>query len=367
VTVTDPTEHAYGFQLSPRIDSSPTDSGAGYLTSTDGNTQVVCADGASPNATSHACTAGSGSLQWVEHTFLGYKISSPPSATFTFNWTAPATDVGPVTLYAAGNAVSGNLSVSGTHAYLGKLQLTPAKAPPTINPGGVVPLYSSATTIQPGSWISIYGNNLAGSLVTWKGDFPTSLGGTSVTINGKPAYLYYVSPTAIAAQAPDDPATGSVAVVVTTATGTASSTVTLGQFGPSLSSLGDAKNHVAGYIPRGSGYDIVGPTGSSLGYPTVAAKAGDTVVLYGVGFGPTDPPVRAGQAVVVPGLLAAGNTVVFRFGGVAVKPDYAAVTSAGLWQFNFNALPGGLGTGDVSVTASINGVSTPVNFVIALQ
>ena len=53
--------------------------------------------------------------------------------------------------------------------------------------------------------------------------------------------------------------------------------------------------HVTGIILRSDGsgayaggvYDIIGPTGTSLGYPTVAAKAGDIVELFGVGFGPT--------------------------------------------------------------------------------
>ena len=69
-------------------------------------------------------------------------------------------------------------------------------------PSGVVPIYSTTPTIQPGSWVTIYGTNLATSTATWTGNFPTSLGGTTVTINGKPAYLSYVSPTQIDLQAP---------------------------------------------------------------------------------------------------------------------------------------------------------------------
>ena len=369
VTVTDPSEKKYGFQLSPRIDSNAKTLGAGLMVSTDGNTQVICADGsASPAA---GCGSKLGSLQWVEHTFNGYKNSAAPSGTFTFDWTPPATDVGPVTLYAAGNGVTGTLSVGGTHTFTSSLKLTPGTASnpnaPAITTGGIVPLYSSATTIQPGSWVSIYGSNLASALTVWKGDFPTALGGTSVTINGKPAFLYYVSPTAIALQAPDDTATGTVPVVVTTANGTSTSTVTLGAVGPSFSLLGDPKNHVAGIIIHGATYDVIGPTGNSLGYATVGAKKGDTVVLFGVGFGPTAPAVKAGAAVATAGLLPSTSTLTFNIGGVPVKPDYAAVTSAGLWQFNFNSLPAGLPTGDVPITATINGVTTPTNFVIALQ
>ena len=127
---------------------------------------------------------------------------------------------------------------------------------PSITPGGIGPVFSSATTIQPGEWISIYGLNLAGTPTTWTGNFPTSLGGTRVAIDGKQAYLWYVSPTQINLQVPDDANTGAVPVVVTTPNGAASSTVTLAPFAPSFSLL-DAK-HVAGIILRSDGSGAYG-------------------------------------------------------------------------------------------------------------
>jgi len=242
----------------------------------------------------------------------------------------------------------------------------------SINPGGVVPVYSANTTIQSGSWISIYGNNLAPSLVTWTGNFPQTLGGTSVTINGKPGYLEFVSPGQINLQAPDDPgSSGTVPVVVTTQKGSATSTVTLGQFGPSFSLL-DA-THVAAIILRSDGsgangggtYDIVGPTGSSLGYPTKAAKAGDSVVIFGVGFGPTSPSVQAGQAFS--GAAAATSPIKIIINGTALTPDFAGLSAAGLFQFNITKLPAGLGTGDVTLVGTVGGVQTPSGVVISLQ
>lgn len=172
---------------------------------------------------------------------------------------------------------------------------------PFVSPNGVVPVYGSTNAIQPGEWVSIYGNNLAEQTAFWKGDFPTSLGGVSVTINGKPAYLWYVSPTQINLQAPDDPAIGSVQVVLTTSRGTVSSTVHLASVAPSFELLDST--HVTGIILRqdgsgsygGGSYDILGP-GISLGYPTIPAKAGDAVELFGVGFGPTTGTVPAGKA-----------------------------------------------------------------------
>ena len=123
-----------------------------------------------------------------------------------------------------------------------------------------------------------------------------------MTIDGKAAFLSYVSPGQINLQVPDDAATGVVPVVIMTGIGSALSTVTLARFGPSFFLL-DA-THVAGIILRSDGsgaygggtYDIIGPTGNSLAYPTVGAKAGDVVELFGTGFGPTNPAVLAGQA-----------------------------------------------------------------------
>jgi uncharacterized protein (TIGR03437 family) len=252
-----------------------------------------------------------------------------------------------------------------------KISPAASRAPgPSISPAGVVPLDSTASTIQPGEWVSIYGANLANSVVSWTGNFPTSLGGTSVKINGKSAYLSLVSPRQINLQAPDDNATGPVPVVVTTATGSSvTSTATLGEFAPSFALVDST--HVAGIIPRSDGsgaydggtYDILGPTGSSLGYPTVAAKAGDTVELFGVGFGPTDPAVPAGQAFS--GAAPATNSVKLLIDNVSVTPSFAGLSSAGLFQINLT-VPTGLATGDVPLTATVGGVQTQSGVVISL-
>ena len=247
--------------------------------------------------------------------------------------------------------------------------------PPTINSGGIVAVDSTVTTIQAGEWVSIYGANLANTTASWAGDFPVSLGGASVTIDGNQAYLSYVSPGQINLQAPNDVSTGSVAVVVRTAGGNATSSVTLSQFAPSFL-LFDNK-HVTGYIPRngtgsqgGGAYDFLGPTGNSLGYPTVAAKAGDTVVIYAVGLGPTNPPVQAGQlfSAWCQGTCKAQtvNPVTLLINNVSVTPDFAGFSPSLLYQINVK-IPTGLGTGDVPLVASVGGVQTQTGVVISLQ
>jgi uncharacterized protein (TIGR03437 family) len=234
---------------------------------------------------------------------------------------------------------------------------------PVILQNGVVPIDSSSTTIQPGEWISIYGASLAAQAASWNGDFPLSLGGTSVEIDGKPAYLWYVSPGQINLQAPDDTATGTVPVTVSTPAGRTTSLVTLAPFAPSFSLLDS--EHVAGIIVRQNGaYDVIGPTGKSLGYTTVAAKAGDIVELFGFGFGPTNPSVPSGQ--VFSGAAATVSPVALFINNVKVTPLFAGLSGAGLYQINF-VVPPNAGSGDVSLVAAVGGVRTQSGVAISLQ
>jgi uncharacterized protein (TIGR03437 family) len=236
---------------------------------------------------------------------------------------------------------------------------------PTILTGGVTPVYSSATTIQPGSWISIFGINLASGTAIWNGDFPANLGGTTVTIDGKPAFLWFVSPQQINLQAPDDSNFKPVQVSVNTPSGTAISTTTLGAVSPSFLLLADGK-HVTGIVPTpgqpgnsGNGYDIAGPARP--------VKAGEILVLYGVGFGPTKEVVPAGEAYQ--SATPTTNSVQVIIGGVTVPQvnvQFSGLVGAGLYQINV-LIPENLGTGDKSIVASIGGVQTQSNVLVSLQ
>lgn len=131
--------------------------------------------------------------------------------------------------------------------------------------------------------------------------------------------------------------------------------------------------HIAGIILRSDGsgaygagtYDIVGPTGTSLGYKTVAAKAGDTLQLFGVGFGPTNPEVPAGKAFS--GAAATTSSIQVLINNVPVAPAFSGLTSAGLYQINLVQIPSGLGVGDLPIRATAGGVQTPSGVLISLQ
>jgi trimeric autotransporter adhesin len=248
--------------------------------------------------------------------------------------------------------------------------LTPDNTPAILY-RGIVPVYSSVPVIQSGSWVSIYGKNLAVGTFTWNGDFPTSLGGTSVTIDNKAAYLWYANTGQINLQVPDDAATGPVSVVVSTPAGMTTSSVTLAPYGPSFSMLSDAR-HVIGEIatPDGSGaygagsYDLVGPSGT-FSFSTRPVKAGETLVLYGVGFGPTTPSVPAGK--IFSGSAPVDNPVTITIGGVPANVVFGGITEAGLYQFNLT-VPPNTGSGDQALLATtVNGAQTPLGVVVAVQ
>jgi uncharacterized protein (TIGR03437 family) len=108
----------------------------------------------------------------------------------------------------------------------------------------------------------------------------------------------------------------------------------------------------------------VAPTGTSLGYATVAAKAGDNVALFGNGFGSTSPTVLAGRSFS--GAAPTTNPVTLRINGVSVTPSFAGLSGPGLYQFNLT-IPAGLGTGDVPLQSMVGGVQTPSGVVISLR
>lgn len=237
---------------------------------------------------------------------------------------------------------------------------------PEITSGGVVPVFSTASTIAPGAWISIYGTGLASSTTSWNGNFPQMLGGTTVTIDSRPAYLWFVSPTQINVQVPDDNATGQVSVVVTTANGSFTTSVNMEPYAPSFSLL-NAKYPVA-IVPTstpgnsGNGYDYIGPT-NAFSFPTRPVKAGETIELFGVGFGPTDQAVPAGAPFSGAAPVPVLPTVTI--GGVPAQVTFAGIIEAGLFQINV-VVPAA-GSGDQALVATIGGVTTQNNVVLTLQ
>jgi uncharacterized protein (TIGR03437 family) len=221
---------------------------------------------------------------------------------------------------------------------------------------------------SPGSWTTITGANLSGTTRTWtSADFngsnlPTQLDQVSVTIDGKPAYVYYISPTQINVLAPADTAQGSVSVQVAYA-GKPSNVVNVSEASltPALfmfSPLGQ-KYVAAVRYPDGQ---YIGPANLYSGL-TVPAKAGDTLLLFGTGFGPTNPTTDFSQTFS--GAPPTANTVTATIGGVAATVGFAGLVYPGEYQFNL-VVPG-VPSGDNLVVLKINGVTSQANAYLNVQ
>jgi uncharacterized protein (TIGR03437 family) len=78
-----------------------------------------------------------------------------------------------------------------------------------------------------------------------------------VSINAKPGYLSYLSPSQINLQVPDDVATGTINVVVMNSTGSVTAPVVLAPISPSFL-IWDNAEHVTAYIPTPIGTGAYG-------------------------------------------------------------------------------------------------------------
>ncbi|MCU1328878.1 MAG: Peptidase flavivirus helicase [Bryobacterales bacterium] len=243
---------------------------------------------------------------------------------------------------------------------------------PSIKPSGVVPVYARKPVIQPGSWVSIYGNNLASAVTEWKGDFPVALGNVTATVNGKSAYLWFVSPGQINLQVPDDSKRGCVEVRVNTPSGSDSIQVELAGQAPSLSLLDGRYPAAIILTPNGTGaygssansYDIAGAPGRYT-YNTRKVRKGENIVLYGVGFGPTTPAVPSGKTFSGAATVG-GVPYSFDFGGVTFVPPFVGLVGAGLYQINLR-VPANIPSGDIQIRFNVNGTGTQDGIFITVE
>lgn len=171
---------------------------------------------------------------------------------------------------------------------------------------------------------------------------PTSLDGTSVTIGGQPAFVEYISPGQLDVQVPSTIGTGPQRVVVTTAIGSSPayvlgvSPLEPGLYAPSLTNVGGTQ-YVWAQLADLPLLTLAMPPGSVAGVTSRQAKPGETITLFGVGFGPVTPSIPAGETVQPGQSNSLAETFNVLFGGVpATQITYAglAPNAIGLYQFN---------------------------------
>ncbi len=224
--------------------------------------------------------------------------------------------------------------------------LAAPSGPPVITPGGIVSAsaFGGFTSISPGSWIEIYGLNLGSTTQSWgNSDFtngvgPNTLAGVSVSVGGKPAFVDYVSPGQVnALVSSDTPFTGPASITVTNSIGTSDpfpiyvNQTQGGLLAPGSFVIG-GKQYVGAVFPDGATFAL--PANAIPGVPSHAANVGDTIVIYGVGFGPVNPTIPAGTIAGSQNALT--TPIQIFFGTTQAQVPYYGLTPGftGLYQFN---------------------------------
>jgi uncharacterized protein (TIGR03437 family) len=235
--------------------------------------------------------------------------------------------------------------------------------------------FGTFPSIAPGSWIEIYGSNLAATQRGWAGgDFvngtaPTTLDGVKVTVAGQPAFIDYVSPTQVNALLPSNLPLGSQQLVLTTASGsTLTSQVTIDAVDPGILAppafVVNGTQYAAALFADGSTFAL--PQAAIAGVPSRPAKPGDTLVLYGIGFGAVSGGLTAGTVVTQSNSLLAPFEV--DIAGVPAQVAYFGLAPGftGLYQFNVT-VPQVADSNAAPLTFKLNGVAGSQKLYIAVH
>jgi endoglucanase len=259
--------------------------------------------------------------------------------------------------------------------------------PPVITSIDSASAYGAYSYFASGSWLEIKGTNLVDpsdprltaavnpgqwTLKDFNGvNAPTVLDGISVSINGKPAYVWYLSTTQVNAQAPEDSATGNVAITITNCKATSSPvmfarrTLAPGLLAPPNYSAGGTQYMVATFASDGA-YVLNTTTGAGLGLTSRPAKPGDVIIAYGIGFGDVTPSILPGVIVQQSNSLI--SPVTFSFGSANATLQYSGLAGGfvGLYEF-YITVPPGLANGDYLINVTQSGTPVPQSMYLTVH
>ncbi len=280
-------------------------------------------------------------------------LGSLNDGTWQATWATSRLNV-PVTLNIT--ATDNRQNLTGTNQVQGGV-ISP-KTPPAITQAGIVSAASpsSFTALAPGSLIAIYGNLLADDIVPAPGNqfpLPTTLGNASVIIGGQQAPLFYVSPTQINAAVPFGLNTNTPYQLLIQRDLALSTPVPV--------NIADAQP--GAFASGGSAIvqDFRGTAPPFLVSSSTPARAGDALVIYCAGLGPTNPPVADGVASPASPTAQVQSPVTVTIGGQNAPVAYAGLVAGlvGLYQVNVT-MPAGVTPGNaVPVVFTVAGQTGP--------
>lgn len=229
----------------------------------------------------------------------------------------------------------------------------------------VVNTGSSQAGFASAGWVTIFGMNLSPVTDNWTnsivhGALPTSLDGVTVTIAGQPAYIEYISPTQINAVAPNT-GTGTVPVTVSAPHGASETAMAAAHaVQPAFFQWG------AYAVATRRDYTWAVKNGV-FAETTVPAAPGDVIILWGTGFGPTNPTAPVGAEIpfgtnystASPIAVTLGNTPVTVY-GAALTPECAALYQVAI------QIPESMGNGDYPIVATVSGAQSPAGVLVTV-
>lgn len=362
------TSAAYHITLAataPALFSTTSDGKGSALAQGAGGTPITASNPAHPGdtVTVYATGLGATAANGLPAAPVTVSIGGAAAAVGTLASNGPGTFAVPVTL--AGTVAAGNQPVVLSAGGVSSNTVTLPVAVPVTSLGPAITSVQNGASFQDGfpvnGWMTIKGTNLSPvPSDTWdnaivNGVLPQTLDGVTVTVGGKPAYIYFVSPGQINAVAPDI-APGPAAVVVKNSLGT-SATFSATAAAEQPGFFGWPGGYVvATHFPD---YSYAIKNGTFAGLTTTPAHPGDTIILWGAGFGATTPAAPTGVQLPATQTYATANPVTVTIGGVNATVLGAAMTPGNAALFQVAVLvPDSLAGGDYPVVASVNGVNS---------
>jgi uncharacterized protein (TIGR03437 family) len=246
-----------------------------------------------------------------------------------------------------GSTLSGTLSMSAPRSVQAVFKKVPYIAPGGVSNGaGITP----QNGVAPGSVVSIFGANLTESTALGPvSPMSQTLGGLTLQVGGRLLPLYFVSPTQINFQLPDDLQPGAQTVTVSA------------QGQPDVQASFTIVQDAPGLFPMAANDQTYAVATHADGTPvTLAApvQQGETITLYGTGFGPTTPARPFGLAVPDSPSYLLNDGITIQIGSAApVVPiaAYAVPAAVGVDAVQFTLGSDAPTATSAQLTVTVNG------------
>ena len=246
----------------------------------------------------------------------------------------------------SGSSPSGTVSMDSPRVVQAVVDKVPYVAPTgVINGAGSTPV----NAVAPGSVISVFGANLASDVFLGpQGTMPQTLGGVTVRVGDSLLPLFFVSPSQINVQLPSSLAPGAQTMIISA------------QGQPDVQASFTVGQDAPGIFPQvadGQTFALALHGDGSAVTPESPAVSGETITVYGTGFGSTTPARPTGFPVPSAPVYTLNDTATVQLNGAAmtVSGAFALAGSIGVDAVQFVIGDGAPSGTNAQLTITVNG------------